>query len=1013
MMLSDLKITTEKDKKLNKNRLAIAFFFDGEGIVDEYFFYLLEEMRKFTVRNVFVSNGPINDEATVRLEAMGFEIVIRDNIGFDVWAYKTAIEHVGYESLGEFDEVLLFNHTFYGPIYPFEEMFETMDRTPCGFWGITAHKEMDPNPFTQEGILPRHLNSHFIAVRRDLASSCHFEDYWRNMPMITSYNDSVLTHESRFTKHFQDLGYICKVYDDDDKYSSLYPCFIEVDETLVNRCPILKRRVFFHDPIMHESNAIDLPRALRIMRDTSKYNESLIWPNIVRTADLRTLNTVAALTTVFPDVRLKEIVRHKVSRIAVCAHIYYTDMVPELLDLSRSVGCPFDFIVTTDTDAKAEEIRVACEGFEGIQKLIIRVMTVNRGRDMSALFITCRDLFLEDNYDLVCRIHSKKSPQVDSARSNIFKRHMFENLLNSRGYVDNVIDMFETQDWIGVAVPPAVHISYSTLGLGWFSNKPKATEEARKLGLKVKLDDNSPVAAFGTMFWFRPKALKKLFERRWKWEEFNAEPDHVDGGLAHAIERLITYTAQDAGYTTQQISSRNQISYNYSMLEFKYAELSTNIKESFFGQVVMARQWSAAGNPLSSGSEVKNVRNGFAFKALWHEDETLNGPFDPESSAALRPTTNAQWRHRTLGSSSEAGSAWIQKRLELFDSDFETIKDYISRAGWINLLGDCGIDVETNIREYILYGWTVGQDIFAFFDSIYYLNNNKDVAESNMNPFMHYITYGWREGRSPHPLFDIAYYRRHAKMEVEQEMDPVLHFLKFGIETKVSPHPLFDMKFYYDLYPEVAAAGENALSHYIRHGIRERRQPHILFNLTFYEAGLGGRLNIGVNPLVHYLDVGSKEGIDPHVLFDGAYYASTIQGGLRLQDALIHFLSADAETRGHPHPLFDQEWYVGQLKTGERPENPLIHYLQAGPFKEESPHPLFDGAAYLKAHPDVRTAGMDPLVHYVSYGAGEKSRRLSGFDETDYRKRSGISNKAFPNAFIHFLKYEYQNSQSH
>jgi lipopolysaccharide biosynthesis protein len=172
------------------SRLGIAFFYDDLGIVDEYFFYLLEEVRKFTTRNICISNGPLEDSAITRLKAMGFEVLIRENVGFDVWAYKTALEHVGYENFSEFDEILLFNHTFYGPIYPFEEMFGAMDSRECGFWGITAHKELVPNPFTGTGTLPRHLNSHFIAVRKELFLSAEFEEYWQNMPMITSYTDS-------------------------------------------------------------------------------------------------------------------------------------------------------------------------------------------------------------------------------------------------------------------------------------------------------------------------------------------------------------------------------------------------------------------------------------------------------------------------------------------------------------------------------------------------------------------------------------------------------------------------------------------------------------------------------------------------------------------------------------------------------------------------------------------------------------------------------------------------------
>ena len=34
----------------------------------------------------------------------------------------------------------------------------------------------------------------------------------------------------------------------------------------------------------------------------------------------------------------------------------------------------------------------------------------------------------------------------------------------------------------------------------------------------------------------------------WRWEDYNAEPHHIDGGLAHVQERLIGYAVRDRGY---------------------------------------------------------------------------------------------------------------------------------------------------------------------------------------------------------------------------------------------------------------------------------------------------------------------------------------------------------------------------------------------------------------------------------------------------------------------------------
>jgi lipopolysaccharide biosynthesis protein len=98
------------------------------------------------------------------------------------------------------------------------------------------------------------------------------------------------------------------------------------------------------------------------------------------------------------------------------------------------------------------------------------------------------------------------------------------------------------------------------------------------------------------MFWFRPKALRKLFAHPWKWTDFNAEPHHVDGGLAHVLERLICYVAQDARYTTQQILSSHLASWNFAMLEYKLQKLSAAIPNAdFSSQAHFLEEWKQAG----------------------------------------------------------------------------------------------------------------------------------------------------------------------------------------------------------------------------------------------------------------------------------------------------------------------------------------------------------------------------------------------------------------------------------
>jgi lipopolysaccharide biosynthesis protein len=556
-------------------RAAVAFFYDEHGVVDEYMVHLLKSFKPFIDELIFVSNGPLSKHSEKDVSCVVDHLIIRENKGFDVWAYKEGLEFIGFDKLSNFEEVLLFNHTFYGPIFPLSEMFGAMEKKTLDFWGISIHSKMKPNPFTHEGILPEHINSHFIAIRQPMLSSASFKSYWESMPKIESYVDSILKHESRFTKHFNDLGYNYDAYIVPKDYGSDYPVFIDVAETIKNRSPILKRRSFFHTHLFHDVNGIDVPRALRLIEQTSDYNLNLIWENVSRTSKLRELGTNAALLKIigneYKDSKIKD------RNIAVCAHIYYVDLLEEILSFSNNIPLKYDFLCSTDSEEKKKEIESILLQIKNINYYEVRLVEQNRGRDMSALFITFRDVFLSDKYDLVCRLHTKKSPQVEKARSLVFKRHLLENLLYSEAYVRGILKIFEDNKSVGMAYPPAIHNGYATLGHGWWANREWVKEIHERLALRTPLDDDTPVAPYGTMFWFRPIALRKLFDYEWKWTDFNKEPDHVDGGLAHGLERSMSYVAGDSGYISMQVMNSDSAAYNYSSLEYKYQAIMAKL----------------------------------------------------------------------------------------------------------------------------------------------------------------------------------------------------------------------------------------------------------------------------------------------------------------------------------------------------------------------------------------------------------------------------------------------------
>ena len=84
--------------------------------MDAYILYFLKDLSEWTDRIIIVCNGSLNEEGHQKLEALGCEVVYRENAGFDAWGVKCGIDHVGFEELKNYDELVVANNTLFGPV---------------------------------------------------------------------------------------------------------------------------------------------------------------------------------------------------------------------------------------------------------------------------------------------------------------------------------------------------------------------------------------------------------------------------------------------------------------------------------------------------------------------------------------------------------------------------------------------------------------------------------------------------------------------------------------------------------------------------------------------------------------------------------------------------------------------------------------------------------------------------------------------------------------------------------
>lgn len=570
-----------KDSKpctLNEDarRLAIYFFYDSEGIVDDYIPYLLNDLKKNVADILVVVNGKLTPDSKQKLSPYAMDILMRPNKGFDSWSYKEAMQHLGEAKMAQYDELVLCNFTFMGPVGSFRGMFDEMAQRPLDFWGITAHPGLpfDPSGRCPYDILPEHLQSYFIVFRKRLFDHAAFKQYWRNLPEIHNYNDAVALHEGIMTYAFEEAGFAWDTFINRDAYYKITdnPTGCLPTELIRDmNCPIFKRRSFFQD-YDYFINFTGMQPSVTLydyLNTQTDYPMDLLWDHLLRTCNMYSLGETLHLCRVLPDTmsnreQLAPIIKKK--GVALVMYIYDAAMIEELHHYSASMPKDTDIYVSVTSP----ENKAAVENrFADLDARVVVRLAPNRGRDVTCLLVTFRDIV--PNYEYICVTHDKTAGYLNPLTvGQGFAYKGYENILASQDFVYNIVDTFEREPRLGLLVVTGPnHADYTFhLGLEWGPNYPETKALAKKLGITAPMDEQHvPCAPYGSNFWFRSDALAPLLAKEWTYEDFPAEPFNVkDGSILHAIERIYPFAAQHAGYYTASLFAQSYYPIEYGNL---------------------------------------------------------------------------------------------------------------------------------------------------------------------------------------------------------------------------------------------------------------------------------------------------------------------------------------------------------------------------------------------------------------------------------------------------------------
>lgn len=563
-------------------RLGLFHMDGNEGTVYSYVTYLLDELAKNVDHLVIISSGSLREESMKRLTSYTYDVFVCASQADDSTAYKELFtQHYSLDKLRQFDELVLVNDSCYGPLYSLAQVFDEMEQRNADFWGITNQYPCF-NPLGEssaEKYLPYHILSNFLVVRSRLLHSEDFMRFW----------DSLLKYEVWFTSYFMELGYTCDSFIDT---IALTPREADCNLLHMNhnafelieqyKCPFIKRECFSIplDETLRLSVGADMRRIMDYIRLQTNYDEKLVWDHLLCTYDMSDLHDVLHLDYILPSlVENTSGTKQKRKKTVVIAHLHYPELVERCFSYLANISSHIDLIITTKMVETKEKIEACIPMLNRHNYRVI--MSTNRGREISSLLVSCKEYLME--YEYLCFVHDKKVtsdlgiPKI----GQVFMDLLWESMLKSQAYIDNVLNCFDENPRLGLlAPPPPYHSTYLSSGVeSWTRSFAETVKLAERLNLNCKLSMDKRPFVLGTAFWCRTSAMKALFEYDLEYEDFPQEPLPGDGSMNHAIERIFPYVAQREGYYSGLVMPIESASLHLVNYRYLFANMLRSLRQ--------------------------------------------------------------------------------------------------------------------------------------------------------------------------------------------------------------------------------------------------------------------------------------------------------------------------------------------------------------------------------------------------------------------------------------------------
>lgn len=260
-------------------KIAIFTHYDKDDLIDDYVIYYLNALKEVVDKIIFVSDCNLSIEETKKINNIADKVICKKHGEYDFGSYKRgfllALEN---NWLNDIEECIFTNDSCYGPFYSLKNVFETMQKKQCDFWGITENSIGLIKILQKYFPFPKkHLQSYFLVFKNNVFLSDIFIDFMKNIKPQNKKNDIIIKYEIELFNILVKAGFkACKFIN--SNFIFFNPTIFAWDKLILkHKMPFLKCCV-----LKSKNTKIQKNNYEKLIKRVSDYPVEIIYNNLNR-----------------------------------------------------------------------------------------------------------------------------------------------------------------------------------------------------------------------------------------------------------------------------------------------------------------------------------------------------------------------------------------------------------------------------------------------------------------------------------------------------------------------------------------------------------------------------------------------------------------------------------------------------------------------------------------------------------------------------------------------------------